>query len=97
MATRFTAPPQRPRFHTASAVQPWPRRRAEKPSTTGMMYARYRATVLSDVTIGTAPLHAIAARLAATIAQMAGPGVPSLGCTRRKRFENGVPLSLASA
>src|SRR5436305_15108322 len=39
----------------------------------------------------------MAAMLAATMAQIAGPGVPRFGLTRRKNAENGVPLSRARA
>src|SRR5581483_3838763 len=54
------------------------------------------ATVLNDVTTGTAPLQTITTRLAATTAQMAGPGVPCLWFTRENNEGHGVPLSRAS-
>lgn len=60
-----------------------------------MTYAKYNATVLKEVTIGTIPDHAIAAMLAPTVAQIAGPGVPCLGFTRFRKPANGIPLSLA--
>src|SRR5579863_730389 len=46
--------------------------------------------------MGTAPVHSMATRHAATMVQMAGPGVPSLGFTRRSVADAGSPLSRAS-
>src|SRR4051812_44864256 len=46
--------------------------------------------------MGTAPVQSIARRQAATIAQIAGPGVPYFGLTRLSTADPGSPLSRAS-
>ena len=56
--------PHLPMFHSAAVVQDGEWLRARRPRITGMMYAKYSATVLSEVTTGTAPDQAIATRLA---------------------------------
>src|SRR5437867_1206860 len=96
MAVRLTAEPHRPRLHGAAFGQSEPRRRARQASSIGSVYARYNATVPSAVTMGTPPVHAMAARDAATISQMEAAGVPCRGLTQCTSGANGVPRSRAS-
>src|SRR5690349_18360593 len=97
MAIRLTADPQRPRVHTADFAHSAPRRRARHASSTGSVYARYSATVPRAVTIGTPPVHAMVASVAATIAQIDTPGVPCRGLTQCSSAAKGVPPSRARA
>src|SRR5215831_8675452 len=96
MAMALTTGPKRPRFQTAALGQSESARRARKPSATGMMYARYSATVLSEVTTGTASVQTMATMEARTIDQMADAGVPCVLFTDRRRRAQGVPSSRAN-
>src|SRR4051794_22765637 len=80
-AIQLTAVLARPSVQTASCLH-CPRE--PSPSAIGTAYATYSATVLRDVTTGIAPDHAMAAADASTTIQMAGPGVPRFGLTRRR-------------
>ena len=55
-AMPFNAAPHLPSVHFASVGQSDPRQRDHNPNATGMTYARYNATVLSDVRPGQ-PAH----------------------------------------
>src|SRR3954468_7705428 len=89
IATTLIAAPHRPSDHTAAFGHSEPRNLARYPRTTGIVYATYRATVLKDVTIGTAPLHTMATKPAATIVQIAAAGAPCFALTPRITPANG--------
>src|ERR1700733_11809481 len=61
-----------------------------------MPQARYNATVLSEVTTGTALVHSVAAIDAARVTQTETAGVPCRGLTQRTCSAKGVPWSRAS-